>query len=185
MAWTALSPVTVVGPGGRTQFVIDRPGVRVQVHQVLRGRVRISCTGCPLDLRSEQGWIQRNALVTDEGVSLDGLVQGTSGADPFPSQDATLERFRTETWPDPVSTMLAWRKRWARGEDLPEGASPGDLCFLVDQGLSMDGAGAISESRGGLLALKRRDQGWYLAEVVAPELEKTSPWTCDVRSEDR
>jgi hypothetical protein len=164
--------------------VIDRPGVRVQVHQVLRGRVRISCTGCPEELRGDEGWIQRNALVTQQGVSLAEITSAQAAGDRSRSTGPDIESLTEKTWPDPISTVLAWRKRWASGEALPEGATPGEMCFLVDQGLSMDGAGAISEIRGGLLAPKRRDQGWYLAEVVSPDLGDASPWACDDRAED-
>ncbi len=146
-AWTAATPLTLVAPGGANLAIIDTLGVRVTVQQVREGRVLIRCTGCSGTTKNAEGWMPRGVLWT----ALD--------ADPSAPPEAT----------DPLTTALYARAQWAKGINLPSGATADGMCALVDQGFAAEASQAISETGGGRVRLSRVGATWSVAEAKAPE----------------
>ncbi len=141
-AWTTHAPLTPVGPGGVAVAHIAKLGVRIDVVQVLDHRTRFRCTGCTGDAAGAEAWLQP-------------------------------ERFRAAgvggTPEDPLVVALQIRARWAGGRDLPEGASPGQMCALVDSGFLWETPEkAVWEADGGQLVLTWADGRWSIESVTAP-----------------
>ncbi len=154
-AWTTATPLTLVAPGGANLGVLDRVGIRVQVLQVRAGRIHVACTGCTGAAKDARGYLPREVL----WLSPDAGATAPDSAD------------------DPLTLLLAHRARWAAGQDLPEGTTPGAMCWLVDQGIGIDGSKASAESGGGGLLLQRIGAAWRLTEVHAPT-SVPEGWAC-------
>jgi len=154
-AWTTATPLTLVAPGGANLGVLDRVGVRVKVLQVRDGRIHVACTGCEGEALNAEGYLPRQVL----------------WAAPAAGKEAP------ESGDDPLSLLLAHRARWAAGLDLPEGGTPSSMCWLVDQGVIVDGSKAENASGGGSLRLQRTGAAWRLTAAQPPT---TAPegWRC-------
>ena len=141
-AWTTHAPLTPVGPGGVAVAHIKRLGVRIDVVQVLDHRTRFTCTGCTGESEGAEAWLQPGRL----------RAAGSGGSPE-----------------DPLVVALQIRARWAGGTDLPEGATPGQMCALVDAGFTLPSPGtAVWQSDGGRLELTWSDGRWSIASVKAP-----------------
>jgi hypothetical protein len=121
---------------------IARYGVRIDVVQVLDHRTRFRCTGCTGDAGSAEAWLQPGRL----------RAAGIGG-----------------TPEDPLVVALQIRARWAGGRDLPEGASPGQMCALVDSGFTWASPDrAVWESDGGRFVLTWSGGRWSIESASAP-----------------
>ena len=141
-AWTTHAPLTPVGPGGKAMAHIARYGVRIDVVQVLDHRTRFRCTGCSGDAESVEAWVQSGRL----------RAAGIGG-----------------TPEDPLVVALQIRARWAGGRDLPEGATPGQMCALVDAGFVWESPDrAVWESDGGRFVLTWSGGRWSIESASAP-----------------
>ena len=147
-AWTAESPLTVVGPGGVQVAVLRRLGVRVEVLQVLDARIRIRCDGCGEEPAPE-GWVNHDTLrAADSHGSLD----------------------------DPLSRALRLRAAWAGRRDLPADADPASLCALIDHGFELEPTRARWSHATGLLDLRWVVDDWVPHTTRNP-VDATS-WSC-------
>ncbi len=154
-AWTTATPLTLVAPGGDNLGVLERVGIRVEVLQIRAGRIHVSCTGCEEKAKDAQGYLPRQVLWA------------------APPLGATAP----QTAEDPLSLLLAHRSRWAAGHDLPEGTTAAAMCWLADQGVTIDGSKASSLSGNGSLLLQRTGASWRLTEVQGPA-SAPGDWAC-------
>jgi hypothetical protein len=154
-AWTTATPLTLVAPGGANVGVLERVGVRVKVLQIRAGRIHVLCTGCEGLSEGGEGYLPRDVLWAAPVAAAEAPSSGD----------------------DPLSLLLAHRARWAVGLDLPEGGTASAMCWLVDQGLTVEGSRAASERGGGSLVLQRTGAIWRLTEAAPPS---TAPegWRC-------
>ena len=133
-----------MGPGGTAVAHIQRLGVRIDVLQVLEHRTRFRCAGCSGATEGVEAWLQPGRL----------RAAGTGGSPE-----------------DPLVVALQIRARWAGGADLPEGATPGQMCALVDAGFTMPEPGAaVWETAGGRLELTWSDGRWSIATASPPRV---------------
>lgn len=156
-AWTARAPLTLVGPGGVTVTVLRRLGVRVEVLQVLDGRMRVRCEGCEGGAAGTgpEGWLPLDAVraADDHGVPDDAL-----------------------------STLLRQRAAWTGGRGLPAGAAPSALCELVDRGFLPIPGGRVQErldldaTEQGRVTLTWSTGGWEVAEITGDLGDRG--WSC-------
>lgn len=156
-AWTARAPLTLVGPGGVTVEVVRRVGVRVEVLQVLDGRMRVRCEGCEGGSpgTGPEGWLPLDAV---------------RAADDHGEPD------------DALSALLRQRAAWAGGRGLPEGVGASPLCELVDRGFALPPGGRVLEE----LVLDAGDEirasfsweegAWTLVEISGVPTQ--GAWTC-------
>lgn len=149
-AWTVTAPLTLVGPGGTNLAIIDRLGVRVEVEQVLEGRMRVRCAAIGAGEELE-GWLP---LDTVRAVGLLGPAS------------------------DPLGAALRQRATWAGGAELPSGADTHGMCALIDHGftLARDGRSATWSSPPASLELAYQSEGWSIGEVTGQAAGED--WSC-------
>jgi hypothetical protein len=148
-AYTAMAPLSPVGPGGAPAVHLKRLGVRVEVLQVLDHRTRVRCAGCGPEAADREVWIQAGRL----------RALRSPGAQA-----------------DPLAAALRLRARWAAGDGLPDGLSARQACRLIDHGFTWTGDEARWELDGGLLRLRWDGERWAVAEATPPGVDPD--WRC-------
>lgn len=144
-AWTAAVPLTLVAPGGKNLVVIDKLGLRVEVHQIREGRVLVRCTGCDDPHAGAEGWMPRGVLWSE-----------LPAADP-----------ETAEAKDPLSLALSLRSAWASGAKTPDGTTPALLCAIIDKGWEIGENQARARLNEHEIVLQRRGATWALSSIAA------------------
>jgi hypothetical protein len=151
--WTTKPSTSLLGPGGREIFSIERSGTRVEVKKIEGGIAMVVCSGCAPPRQNHGGFLPAETI----GVPL--TIDPNS----------------------PLKAALSLRNDWARGQQLPEGwSSKRDLCMLVDHGFSRAAGRAVWENAGGKVVLVQTDEEWELEEASPPQSPAESTWRCAI-----